>query len=209
MNTSKIFLLLTILSLKNNVALIKCRAPLLQLSPTLKPLNYPNTTTPLHAIYIDFKAAFDSVQHWTIPQILKHIRINDSIVNLISSLITDSQTSFILQENTTSEILLKIGVKQGDPLSPSLFLIFLLPIQWFLNKTQPKTFTNINHLCYADDMLILAHSRKTLESLFGQLSIYTYYTDMNINTKKTMYTFMNDSPQPPFNIICECSFRVK
>ena len=23
---------------------------------------------------------------------------------------------------------------------------------------------------------------------------------MNINTQKTMYTFMNDTPQPPFNI---------
>ena len=155
---------------------------------------------PLHAIYIDFKAAFDSVQHWTIPQILKHIQINETVINIISNLISDSLTSFILQDKTTPEVTLKTGVKQGDPLSPTLFLLYLLPIQWFLNNNHPKTITNINHLCYADDMLILSHSRHTLESLFGQLSIYTYYTDMNINTQKTMYTFMNDTPQPLFNI---------
>ena len=33
--------------------------------------------TPLHAIYIDLVAAFDSVQHWTLEQIMNHINLHN------------------------------------------------------------------------------------------------------------------------------------
>ena len=155
---------------------------------------------PLHVVYIDFKAAFDSVQHWTITQILQHLQINPITTHFITNIMTHCYTSIQTQTSQTKKIPLNNGVKQGDPLSSTLFLIYLLPLQWLLNKTQQKTVTNINHLCYADNLLLLSHSRQNIESLLGQTALYTYYTDMSINSYKSAYSYMNSPPQTPLSI---------
>ena len=159
-----------------------------------------NLKIPLHSIYIDFKAAFDSVQHWTIASILTHIKINPTLKDFILYIMSNCHTKFISQNLSTPPVHLKKGVKQGNPLSPTLFLIYLLPLQWFLIHNNKKSISNINHLCYADDMLLIAHSRNEIENMFGNLAIYTYYTDMSINNSKSQYTYINDSPQPNFQM---------
>ena len=113
---------------------------------------------------------------------------------------TNCFTKFTTQNILTNPIPLQKGVKQGDPLSPTLFLIYLLPIQWFLIKNNVNSIANINHLCYADDMLLIAHSRNNIEQLFGNLALYTYYTNMSINNSKCQYTYINDIPQNNFQI---------
>ena len=159
-----------------------------------------NNNIPLHVLYIDFKAAFDSVQHWTINSILTHLNFNPILKNFINHIMTNCSTKFTTQNISTPPVSLLKGVKQGDPLSPTLFLIYLLPIQWFLIKNNPNSIANINHLCYADDMLLIAHSRNDIEQLFGNLALYTYYTDMSINNSKCQYSYINDTLQQNFQM---------
>ena len=110
-------------------------------------------------------------------------------------------TQIKTQLGLTSHIPLKLGVKQGDPISPTLFLLYLLPLQWLLKKHCPTTLTNCNHLCYADDMLLIAHNRPTINLLLTQVAIYCTYTDMNINKNKSLYSYTNDITQLPMEII--------
>ena len=105
-----------------------------------------STNIPLHVLYINFKAAFDSVQHWVIEKIFSHININNNIKQTIVNLMNLSYTSIKTIDGPTKNIELKTGIKQGDPLSLTIFLLYLLPIQWSLIKTQPKNINNFNHL---------------------------------------------------------------
>ena len=113
------------------------------------------------------------------------------ILNLMKNCTTQIKSPLGL----TNHISLKSGVKQGDPISPTLFLLYLLPIQWYIKKYIPNTSLNYNHLCYADDLLLVAHNRPTINLLFAHIATYCAFTDMNINTNKTIYSYTNDTPQ--------------
>jgi len=165
---------------------------------TIKSTHFNNI--PLHCIFIDFKTAFDSVQHWVIEDILNHIEINHNLKNTILNLMSNSYTRIKTIDGLTNKIDLKTGVKQGDPLSPTLFLLYLLPIQWVLKIFLPKTIHNYNHLCYADDMILLSHDRQTINSLFLYVTSYATYTNMQINEKKSAYSYTNDLLQSPLSI---------
>ena len=67
------------------------------------------------------------------------------------------------------------GVKQGDALSPSLFNIYVNDVStMFQNICEPVKLGKryINHLLYADDMIILLTSLSGLQNCLSNL--YTY-----------------------------------
>jgi hypothetical protein len=157
------------------------------------------TNTALHAMYVDFTKAYDKVQHWVLQAILIHLNFPTNLRKAIVSMIGNCKTSFKTAYGPTKPVDLKVGVKQGDPLSPILFLIYMLPLQWSLRQTQ--TFFNINfpsnHLCYADDLLLIANKESDMRTLYKTLESYANLTDMEIKPEKSAYTNINS--QSNFN----------
>ncbi len=83
------------------------------------------TNHPIHLIFIDFSKAFDSVEHWALRRILKHIKAGKLGENIIK-LLRDSTTSLKINGEISQEkIELRRGTKQGDVISLLLFVIFL------------------------------------------------------------------------------------
>ena len=158
------------------------------------------TKSPLHVLYIDFKAAFDSVQHWVLKSIMNHIKLDNNLKKMIENIMSNSHTNIKTIKGMSTDIPINTGVKQGDPLSPTLFLLYLILIQWHIKKTFPNNIYNFNHLCYADDMILLAQNRPQLTLMLNNLITYCNFTDMNINEKKSIYSYTNDHPQPPMTI---------
>ncbi|XP_059294433.1 uncharacterized protein LOC132047401 [Lycium ferocissimum] len=75
------------------------------------------------------------------------------------------------------------GVKQGDPLSPALFILSaevltralnaLFDGQDFKRYMMPKWSSNLNHLAYADDTIVFASAdKKSLELTMSTLKAY-------------------------------------
>ena len=82
-----------------------------------------------------------------------------------------------------------VGLKQGDSLSPTLFNIFLNDIGEKLNNknTYPLKLGqhNLNHLLFADDLLLISETSSGLQNCLEQLSNFCNKWKLNVNINKT------------------------
>ena len=88
------------------------------------------------------------------------------------------------------------GVRQGCPLSPTLFNIYVNDIFEMLNKnTEANIFLNvddpINALMYADDLILLSETKEGLQKQIDKLSDYCDKWKLNINLRKTKIMIFN------------------
>lgn len=82
----------------------------------------------LHAVYIDFAKAFDSVPYWAIEQTMKAMNFGDTFVDNIMELFRQTFTQFKTIYGYTEKVFLLSGVRQGDIISLTLFILGLAPL---------------------------------------------------------------------------------
>ncbi|KAM9941608.1 hypothetical protein ACTFIT_008170 [Dictyostelium discoideum] len=71
------------------------------------------------------QTAFDSISHDSIKRTLIHIGIPIKLINLIHKLLSDSLAKISINGKTTRKFDIIRGVKQGDPISATLFVIVI------------------------------------------------------------------------------------
>ena len=80
------------------------------------------------------------------------------------------------------------GIKQGGLLSPYLFNIYIDDLSKVLNSSGVGCLagiTLVNHLSYADDMVLLAPSKRGLQVLLDMCSSYALLHNILYNTEKS------------------------
>lgn len=83
-----------------------------------------------------------------------------------------------------------LGVKQGGPASPRLFTIYLEPLSDELNKCDVGINIGnlkINHLMYADDVLLICDTIADLNKLLSITSEYGIKYELKFNPGKTQF----------------------
>ena len=77
-------------------------------------------------IFLDFKKAFDLVDHSILLMKLEKIGIKGSLLNWFKSYL-ENRRQFVMVNNTlsTNELILNVSVPQGSILGPILFLIYI------------------------------------------------------------------------------------
>ena len=96
-----------------------------------------------------------------------------------------------------SPISSNLGLKQGCPLSPLLFNLYINEIAKHLSPTSEDSIMlqneKITHLVYADDLIILASSKKTLQDKLDKLGKFAEIKELSVNTKKSQVMVFNKS----------------
>ena len=81
-----------------------------------------------HAVFIDFKQVFDSVDGQKTIQILQELRIPNKLVRLIKMTIQNTEASVKIENLASNPFLILSGVRQGDSLSATIFNLTLVSV---------------------------------------------------------------------------------
>ena len=143
----------------------------------------------LYILTIDFQDAFGSVPHQLIRRNLEDIGFNKKFYRSILDSYKDSTTRILSNNRKSRECFISKGVKQGCPLSPTLFNICLEPLLRRLNMHQDDGYhwfggsTVVQ--AYADDVILFADTELGMKNLIRIVEDYCSYAgNMSINSKK-------------------------
>ena len=137
--------------------------------------SYIRMNSSVFTCFLDASKAFDRVCHNKLFEKLT-IRGVPSYILRILKYWYASQTFFVRWGNTVSEsFTVSNGVRQGGILSPYLFNIYMDNLSDNLNKVKIGCYSGeklINHLMYADDLVVMAPSSAGLSRLLEKCEDY-------------------------------------
>jgi len=134
---------------------------------------------PLWVATLDFKKAFDVINHESLWNALRQQGIQDGYINLLQQLYAN-QTGVVQTDVTSRRFSIQQGVKQGDPLSSLLFnalsesMMRTLKQKWAAAKYGirlcPIAGWSLTNLRFADDILLYSTSLSTISQMIKDVS---------------------------------------
>ena len=155
---------------------------------------------------MDFKKAFDSIHRESLFRILAYYGIPQKLIAIISKFYEAFECAVALDNNLLTDWFhIRSGVRQGDILSPILFLI---TIDWVMRKTtedkrrgiQWGLFGQLEDLDFADDLGLLSSKHQDLQEKTERLAQFAQQVGLEINTKKTETMSFISCEHPPLLI---------
>ena len=140
-------------------------------------------------IYLDFKKAFDTIDHAILLSKLEHYGIRGPILALLKSYLTDRKQTVHFNGTISDETIMQTGVPQGSILGPLLFLLYINDL---VNASDTAT-----PFLFADDTTAL-YSGSDLNLLFPIINLdldniltWCKVNKISLNLSKTKYMVFN------------------
>ena len=156
---------------------------------------------PLAIAFVDFKAAFDSIDREKMYKILHDFGLPVKIVCLIRQMYLDSSSVVRAGRCSSAPFPVQSGVKQGALLSPVLFNIVLdAVLRWSIDNCDGVRIDNGRHITdmdYADDIALLAENAADLQRLLDRLDANAALVGLNISAQKTKVLFGSRAVSSP------------
>jgi len=163
-----------------------------------------NTDAFTYLAFLDLKKAYDTVPIYNILTKLKHIGIRGKCLQFITELYKTSKARVSLNNKLSDEFEIFRGVRQGCPLSPILFNIFINSILDGCSNHGVQIGEN-STCCgglFADDIVLMAPSKKSLKRLLSHVNKWANENEMTfgINKCATMVVKpFNFTPSPNYS----------
>ena len=136
-------------------------------------------------VFLDFKKAFDTVDHDTLIWKLGKAGVGENTCGLMRNYLTGRKQMTKL-DGVTSELKpISTGVPQGSTLGPLLFIVFLNDLPQITKLAMFTLFADDATITVRNKCLIAA--RDTLNTVLGLIHTYCNENMLTLNTKKTEY----------------------
>jgi hypothetical protein len=155
-------------------------------------------SSPRFAAFVDFSKAFDTVQRPLLWRLLRNLGVPEPFVVALASYYDSVSFRVELPSGLTDPIPARVGVKQGCPLSPVLFGVFIECLlrafldfgSWPAKVVQEFGFLSLGGrpvppLFFADDLGLLSLSRRGLQLQLHRLRRFALLFGLRVNVAKT------------------------
>ena len=149
----------------------------------------PNSA--IYACFVDFRKAYDSVHRDLLIDYLRGKGVHGSMLQAVVSMYMKPMLMARRQKDIAAPFPSTCGVKQGDPLSPLLFGMFIDQFEWWLKARLPACGVDltpqqrIQLLLFADDLVLLSDTPGGLQEQLNLLEQFCAEKMMSVNTSKT------------------------
>ena len=163
--------------------------------------------TPLFCCFVDLQKAFDSINHTKLWKKLISLGANQRIVNTLINMYSKSKAQVCVGGTLSETLHCNQGVRQGCPLSPILFCLYIADLLPDISTDLPgiKIGGQITHgLLYADDAVLLTEKPVHMNIMLKQLEAYCEKWNLSVNTSKTKIMTINATilEQSPTFVYC-------
>ena len=159
-------------------------------------------------LLIDFEKAFDSISHEFIMQVLDFYNFGASIKSWVKLFYEDAFSCVLVNGHLTNRFKIERGCRQGDPLSPYIFLLCAEMLSIMIRKNSKingLTVGNDQHkiIQYADDTIItLDGSKEDLQETLKILNEFARGSGLTINKQKTKAIWIGKNKTRKDSIMC-------
>ncbi|KAF5753621.1 putative RNA-directed DNA polymerase [Helianthus annuus] len=145
---------------------------------------------------IDFEKAYDNVNWEFLLSVMRQMNFLDRWCNWIKGILVSARSSVLVNGAPTFEFNCEKGIRQGDPLSPFLFIIVMEAFSSMIRKACasgafdgvrfPNGQFTVSHLLYADDAMVMGEwSDFNFIALKRVLRLFHLVSGLRINLAKS------------------------
>ena len=144
----------------------------------------------LYCCFVDFQKAFDTVPRSVLWQVLEALGVCGRILDIIKSLYAHDSAAVQSSQGISAIFRCLMGVKQGCPLSPTLFGLYVDGLEKHLLGTadiDAPTLMGVMVplLLYADDLTLMSESVSGLQTQLNALASFCEQRQLTVNLSKT------------------------
>jgi hypothetical protein len=146
---------------------------------------------PLYTCFVDLSKAFDTISRPKLWQRLHEMGIRGQMLSALQAYYSNVRECVKSNEGLTDCFDSCLGVKQGCPLSPTLFGLYVDALENFICSNMEHEGTvelggcKVPLLLYADDIVFFATSEKEMQKLLDIFSDFCYKYELTVNLTKT------------------------
>ena len=143
----------------------------------------------LYCAFIDYEKTFDTVIRDGLWVKLFKCGNSSRMIAILKSIYSVVKSCVRYCGDLSDFFDVSLGVKQGEPLSPLLFILFINDVQDNINVNNLSEY-DINQLCiflllFADDIVLFTTNPRSLQLQLNSLYEFSQKWGLKINTKKT------------------------
>nr|POE78861.1 aaa-atpase [Quercus suber] len=151
-------------------------------------------------IKIDLEKTYDRLEWGFVRNMLASLNFHMDTVNLVLSCISTTSVSLLFNGEQLDEFQPSRGLRQGDPISPYIFILCMEFLSALINKKceegvwgRVKALRNgpgFSHIFFTDDLLLFAKAtQENCEAIFEVLEEFCSATGLKISREKPKVFF--------------------